>query len=361
MADPSDDTEKQHDPTQKRLDDARKKGEVVRSQDLNAAGAYLGLCLMLVALGGGLFEGMGALLAALLANAGDLGHLAADSPASVVVGGLLARLAPFVALLFGVPLLGAVLSIVAQRSLVFSGEKLAPKLSRISPLANFKNKFGIDGLFEFAKSTAKLAIYSLALVIFLVRQAPRMLEAQRLPPGQGTALMLSMALEFVALAVLIALVIGGVDYLYQFQAHLRKNRMSHQELKDEVKTAEGDPHIKGQRRQRATAIATNRMLQDVPDASVVNVNPTHFAVALKWAPLTPGAPVCVAKGTDEIAARIREKAAEAGVPVHSDPPTARALFATVDIGAEIPRSLYKPVAAAIRFAEKMRRLAARRA
>ena len=130
--------------------------------------------------------------------------------------------------------------------------------------------------------------------------------------------------------------------------------MTHEELKKESKENEGDPELKRNRRDRAQAIAQNKMLQDVPKADVVIVNPTHYSVALQWHREQGGAPVCVAKGTDEIAARIREIAAESGVPIKSDPPTARAIYATVEIGDEIEREHYAAVAAAIHFADTIR-------
>ena len=130
--------------------------------------------------------------------------------------------------------------------------------------------------------------------------------------------------------------------------------MSRKEMTDEAKEQEGDPHVKQQRRQKGYEIAMNQMLADVPDADVVVVNPTHYAVALKWDRLQGGAPICVAKGVDDIAARIRETANENNVPIHRDPPTARALYATVDIGEQILPEHYRAVAASIRFAEKMR-------
>ena len=131
--------------------------------------------------------------------------------------------------------------------------------------------------------------------------------------------------------------------------------MSRKELTDETKNSEGDPHMKQQRRQKGVSIAMNQMLADVPEADVIIVNPTHYAVALKWDRLSPGAPVCVAKGVDLVAARIRERATEAGVPIHSDPPTARALHATLEIGQQVPHDHYKAVAAAIRFADRIRK------
>jgi flagellar biosynthetic protein FlhB len=141
---------------------------------------------------------------------------------------------------------------------------------------------------------------------------------------------------------------------------MRKHRMSHKEMRDEHKQMEGDPHMKQERRQRAIDIAMNKMLADVPDADVVVVNPTHYAVALKWDRKRGTAPKCVAKGVDEVAAKIREIAAENGVALHSDPPTARAIHASVEVGDEIRPEHYRAVAAAIRFAEALRKKARRR-
>ena len=160
--------------------------------------------------------------------------------------------------------------------------------------------------------------------------------------------------------MLVSAAIGAVDFMWQKAEHIRKNRMSRKELVDEAKQQEGDPHMKGQRRQRAQEIAMNQMLGDVPGADVVIVNPTHYAVALKWSRLPGAAPECVAKGVDQIAFRIREIAEEAAVPIHSDPPTARALFAMVEIGQEVHPEHYQAVAAAIKFAEAMRAKSATR-
>ncbi len=149
-------------------------------------------------------------------------------------------------------------------------------------------------------------------------------------------------------------VVGLADLLWQRFDHARKLMMSFQELRDEAKESEGDPHLKSERRRRGQEIATNRMLADVPTADVVVVNPTHYAVALKWSREKGSAPVCVAKGVDEVALRIREAATVAGVPIRSDPPTARALHATTELGEEISHEHYAAVAAAIRFSEEIR-------
>lgn len=151
---------------------------------------------------------------------------------------------------------------------------------------------------------------------------------------------------------------GAIDYLWQFNHFRKKNMMSRKEVRDEQKESDGDPHFKQSRMTRAREIAMTQMLKDVGDTDVVIVNPTHFAVALKWSRKPGEAPVCLAKGVDHVALKIREVAVEAGVPIFEDPPTARALYANLDLNQEIDPEFYVPVAAAIRYAseikEKMR-------
>lgn len=350
----SDDEEKNHDPTAKRLEDARKKGEIARSADLNTAAGYAGLSLVAASIGAASLLKLANSGLVLFDQADSLAPLFFEGSATTLGGGMAGMILLAVAPWFLGPAVLALLSILLQRSLIVAPEKLLPKASRISPISNAKNKFGRAGLFEFAKSATKLAVYCVLLALYLIRRLPEILTVMHLSPAMAVARMMRMSLEFILVVVVISTFIGVIDYVWQVFEHLRKNRMSHKELKDEVKQSEGDPHMKNQRRQRGTAIAMKQVLADVPAADVVVVNPTHFAVALKWDRSGPGAPVCVAKGMDEIAARIRETAAEHGVPIHSDPPTARALYSSVEIGEEIRREHYKAVAAAIRFAEKMR-------
>ena len=349
-----DDSEKQHEPSQKRLDDARKRGEVPKSAELITAASYAGLLIA------GLVAGAAALLrtgetgSVLIGQADRLAPLfltAAQAP----TGGLLLTLAGTLAPLFLLPMAAALLAVLGQRALIFAPEKLAPQLSRISPFSNAKQKFGREGLMSFAQSTGKLLLVSLVLGLFLLRHGDTILQSLHLTPAQSSAAMLQILMDFLFLTLLIAGVFGAADYLWQQHQHSHRNRMSRKELMDEMKDAEGDPHVKQQRRARGQEIATSRMLLDVARADVIIVNPTHYAVALKWQRSDRSAPICLAKGVDEIAARIREKAAEHGVPLHSDPPTARALHATVEIGEAIRPEHYRAVAAAIRFAEAMRK------
>lgn len=355
-ADEEDPGSKPHDPTPKRLEDARKKGQIPRSQDMTAAAAYLGLLLAFVVFGYSSIQQVGSAALVLIDQPDQLSKLFFEG-SSAPLGGLLGAIVIGLAPWFLMPALGAAISVTLQKGFLITGSNLQPKLSRISLLSNAKQKFGRTGLFEFSKSVIKLMIIAIVLALFLSRKSEELLGLLYLSPGMIAAELSSLIIGFLAVVVAVMLVIAGIDYVWQYFEHLRRNRMSHKELKDETKESEGDPHMKGERRRRGMDIATNRMLADVPEADVIIVNPTHYAVALKWSREKGVAPVCVAKGVDEIAGRIREAAMEAGVPIHRDPPTARALHSSVEIGEEIHPDHYRAVAAAIRFAERLRKQA----
>jgi flagellar biosynthetic protein FlhB len=354
MGGSEDDNDKQFEPTQKKLDDARKKGEVPKSADLNTAASYGGFLITAAFFGAYTLSGLASELSDILARAPDLADDIFTGGAQANVGDMLGSVAGWTALWFAGPAFAVVLSVIMQKSFVVAPSKIEPKLSRISILANANNRFGRNGLFEFAKSFAKLLIYATVLGWFLAGRLPTLIVAVQLAPNQITALMLEMARSFLVAVLFVAAGVGSVDIFWQYAEHTRKNRMSRQEMMDEAKQSEGDPHLKQQRRQRGQEIAMNRMLADVPTADVVIVNPSHFAVALKWSRAPGSAPICVAKGVDSIAARIRETAMSSGVPIHRDPPTARAIFAVVEIGREIDPEHYRAVAAAIRFADAMK-------
>ncbi len=359
MSGGEDEADKEHEASQQKLDQARKDGDIPRSVDLQTAVATGGFLLALFSLGAWAVSRAGTAGMVLLDQADRLSTLIIAGGSGPIVGAILAFAGPPLALLLIAPVLVLAL-LFATRGIVFAPSKLAPKLSRISILSTAAQKFGLDGLVEFAKSTVKLGIVSLILHTFLAGRLEDILASLYLTPAMSAALMARLVLEFLFIVFLIQLAIGGVDYLWQVFRHRQRHRMSRKEMMDEFKESEGDPHLKSARRQRAQEVATNRMLTDVASANVVVVNPTHYAVALKWDRSKGGAPVCVAKGVDEIARKIRERAAEHGVPLHSDPPTARAIHATVEIGQEIRVEHYRAVAAAIRFADAMRRKARRR-
>jgi flagellar biosynthetic protein FlhB len=353
MSDQEDD-DKQFEASQKKLDDAREKGEIPRSADMTTAAGYGGFLLAALVFGAGSVTGLGTGLSALLDRADIMATMAFDGSGTPIAGGILGAIGGSLSPWFALPATLALLSILVQRSFVMAPSRLVPKLSRISPVEGAKNKFGRAGLFEFLKSLTKLALYSIVLGVYLTFKLPRIIATLALEPGQIATELAQLSLGLLLIVLLVALGLGLIDLIWQHGEHARKNRMSRQELLDEMKASEGDPAIKQQRRQKGIAIAMNQMLADVPSADVVIVNPTHFAVALKWSRASGKAPICVAKGVDDIAAKIREIAAENAVPIHSDPPTARALYASSAIGDEISPTHYRAVAAAIRFAERIR-------
>lgn len=351
--------EKPFEATPRKLEQARRRGEVPVSQEVVTFGVYGAVLVVGVTLGAWSVNRMGIALQVYIADADRLaewvfaesGRRAHGGAAGHFLGGIL----PW----FALPFLCALGMGFLQGALVFSGQKLQPKLNRISPLKNAKQKYGADGLFNFAKSFVKLGIYATVLALVFRSRLEEILAMPLLPLAGVVRLTAELCFRFLVVSALATLVIAAVDYFWQRAQFMRRQRMSLKELKDELKETEGDPFTKQARRQRAQDIATNQMLADVPTADVVVVNPQHYAVALTWERGRGTAPRCVAKGVDEIAARIRERAVEHGVPIYRDPPTARALHASVDIGEEIPVDQYRAIAAAIRFADAMRERARR--
>lgn len=347
--------EKSHEATQRRIDQARERGDVAQSQDAQAAVAYLGFALAAALAAGWSSTRLGEALMPLLAHPADLARQALSGGGRDLVSGL-AREAGAAALPF-LLLPGALVLalLVGLRRVIVAPDKIVPKLSRISPLANAKQKYGPHGLVEFLKSAVKLAAVAAVLWLALSGEAERLAGYTRIEARLMGGLLEAQLWSVLTGVTVVAVAIGLADALWQQHRHLGQLRMSHEEMKEESKESEGDPHIRASRRQRARDIATNRMLADVPKADVVITNPTHYAVALSWTRAPGAAPVCVAKGVDEIAAVIRQRAAEAGVPIHPDPSTARALHAVVGIGEEIRPEHFRAVAAAIVFADEMRR------
>jgi flagellar biosynthetic protein FlhB len=352
-----DEGEKEFDPSQRRLTQAREDGDLPRSEDLQVAAGLGGLLVAALALGGWAVEQAGTAGMALLSGVGRLSGQDGGMGAEIA-GAALGMAGPPMALLIG-PAVAVLLWLVASRGVVLAPSKLAFKGSRLSILANARQKFGRAGLVDFAKRSAKMLAVGAVLVWYLRDGADLLFLAAAMEAGQVARLMAAKVTGLLVLLLALSAAFGLADFLWQRAEFLRRHRMTRKEMTDEMKDSEGDPHMKADRRRRAQEIATRKMLVEVPKADVVIVNPTHYAVALKWDRGKGRAPVCVAKGVDEVAARIRALAAEAGVPVRSDPPTARILYATLEVGQEIRPDHYAAVAAAVRFADAVRKRAKR--
>jgi flagellar biosynthesis protein FlhB len=356
MADERDDNEHTEDPTPKRLDEAIKRGDVAKSAEVNTwfliAGGSLALMVFARPAAGSLetaFRG-------LLANAYQI---PTDGPAllalvHVLGGDVLAGLSIPLLLLALAALAGSMI----QHRIVVSVEPLRPRLSRISPTAGMNRLFSKQALANFAKGLAKLGLIGAVMVALLWPQRQRLAELTGIDPVMILPFIRALALQMLGSVVAILAVIAAADYLFQYRQWYERQKMSIHEMKEEFRQTEGDPTVKGKLRQLRHTRMRKRIMAAVPKASVVITNPTHFAVALKYE-RGMNAPVCVAKGVDLLARRIREIAEAHGIPVIENPPLARALHGTVEIDQEITPEHYRAVAEIIGYLMRLRRLAAR--
>jgi flagellar biosynthetic protein FlhB len=352
-----DPSQKTEEPTPRKLEQAREKGDVAKSQDLGSVTVLLAATLGLMALAGGASSQLAQSLHAFIerphAIAADGGALSQLMAALGVQSA--AALFGFFLLLFAAALLGN----VAQIGFLWTGEKLKPKMDKISPIAGFKRLFGADAWITFAKTLLKVIAVAAAMLAAIWPNIGAMETLMRLDVGALLPAVRGMAGDLLIAALIVAALVAALDVVQQQQSFLKRNRMSREELKDEYKNTEGDPLVRAKLRQIRQERARQRMLQAVPNATVVITNPTHYAVALRYAPEETPAPVCVAKGVDAVALRIRAVAEENAVTIMEDPPLARALYASVEVDQPIPAEHYQAVAkiigAVLRIAGAKRR------
>jgi flagellar biosynthetic protein FlhB len=357
MADERDDTERTEDPTQKRLDEALKRGDVVKSQEVNTWFILAGATLMLLTFSGSMGGGLATSFRGLIANSTTIATDGRGLTSLMQKLGL--EILAAVAIPFLLMALAAILGNMIQHRMVWSGEPLKPKLSKISPAAGFKRLFSKQALANFAKGLAKLALVGTVLAVLLWPERDRLQAMVFTDPAAVLPVARTLALKMLGAVVAILAFIAAADYLFQYQQWYERQKMSFRELKEEFKQTEGDPAIKAKIRQIRQTRMRKRMMAAVPEASVVITNPTHYAVALKYE-RGMNAPVCLAKGVDGLARKIREVAEQHQIPVVENPPLARALHGTVEIDKEIPPEHYKAVAEIIGYVMRLRRAAVRR-
>jgi flagellar biosynthetic protein FlhB len=357
MADEPDNTEKTEDPTQKRLDEALKRGDVVKSQEVNTWFVIAGATLVLMAFSGGMSSELTTTMRGLLANAHNISM---DGPALPrLFEKIGAELIAAVAIPFLLLMLAALGGNLIQHKLVWSLEVLAPKLSKISPAAGFKRLFSAQALANFAKGLVKLVLIGSVLTALMWPERARIMALERADPVAVLPLAQSLALKLLGAVVAIMAVVAIADYLFQYRQWYEKQKMSLRELKEEFRQSEGDPVIRGKMRQMRQTRQRRRMIAAVPKAAVIITNPTHYSIALQYE-RGMDAPVCVAKGVDAVALKIREVAAEYSIPVVENPPLARALHATVEVDQAIPIEHYKAVAEVIGYVMRLRRAVPRK-
>jgi flagellar biosynthesis protein FlhB len=351
VAEERNDAERTEDPTQKKLDDAHKRGDVVKSQEVNTWFVLGAAALVLAAFSGSMAGGLQTTFRGVIANAHQIpvdGHGTISLMRRLGTETLAAIAIPF--LLF---MLAAIAGNMIQHRLVWSAESMKPKLSKISPLAGVKRLFSKQSLMNFVKGLIKVVLIGAVISLLLWPQRNRLETLVSTDLLGVLALTHSLSLYLLATVVAIMAVVAAADYLFQYKQWFERQKMSLQEVKDEFKQTEGDPHIKAKIRQLRQSRSRQRMMAAVPEATVVITNPTHYAVALKY-DRDMNAPRCVAKGVDALALKIREVATEHSVPVVENVPLARALYAVFEIDQEIPPEHYKAVAEVIGYVMRLR-------
>ncbi len=345
MADEDDSSDKTEDPTQKRLDEALERGDVAKSQEVNTWFMIAGATLVLSSFSGSIGS-IQMPLRNLLANAA-LFHT--DGPSLLE----LARKLEYVLIAaLGVPLLMLIISAIAgnmlQHRLVWSAESLKPSFSKISPAAGAKRVFGKQAAANFAKGLFKLIALGSVMSMILWPERFRLEAMVQFAPATILGIITTMTLKLLGAVVAMLAVVAIADYFFQYRTWYERQKMSLQDMKQEFKQSEGDPHIKARIRQLRQARMKKRMMTAVPKASVIITNPTHYAVALSYE-RGMSAPICVAKGVDLIALKIREIAKEHDIPIVENVPLARALHASVEVDDEIPVEHYHAVAEVIGY------------
>ena len=354
------DQDKTEEPTGKRLDDARSKGDVPKSPDLPQWASLAAVTGVILMSGGWLAQNLMADLVPFLAHPDSI-TLENNGGLEVARMAMRAAWPTFIAVMGSAAVAGIFANFV-QTGFIWAPAKIQPDLSKVSLLKGLGRLFNIDSLVNFGKSLIKAVVIG---VICWQTLAPHVSGLEQLATFEPARLMafLMDVLKALFMSVLGALGVGAVlDWLWQRHRFMERQRMTREEVKEERRQSDGDPHIKGKQRQIRMQKAKQRMMANVPKATVVVANPTHFAVALRYGDDTP-APLCVAKGVDTLALKIRQVAEDAGVPVIEDPPLARALYAAVEIDQTIPHEHYAAVAKVIGFvmsAARRRRATAHR-
>lgn len=345
--------EKEFEATEQRKREARREGNVAQSKEASTFALMAGM-----ALATGLF---GIVLAGKVFNQFQAMFYHADGYASDIFEGSGTRSMEWLTsiLLWCLPIflilfVLVVSALVLQGSVAFSAKKIKPDLKKLNPADNLKKKYGPKGLLDFAKDTAKMLFAGLIASVFLYLFVDHYYASSAVRLSQFFQFTFSQVVALILMFCAFQFVLAVIDLPIQRQMHANQLKMTREDVKKEMKQSEGDPHMKQSRREKASKITKGQMMQNVKEATVIMVNPEHYAVALKWDPGSEKAPVCVAKGVDHLAARIREVALANDVPIYRDPPATRSIYRMVEIDEEIHPEHFAAVAAAISFVERLK-------
>ncbi|MDD2972121.1 MAG: flagellar biosynthesis protein FlhB [Lachnospiraceae bacterium] len=350
--------EKTEAATQKKLEDARKEGQVAKSKELNTALSLMALFLILKIWVGNLGTDLLTMFQTIYNKIPDLSRCMDGQIPTDAIGGLIAnvllRMLVIILPIFAVGVLVAFLGDYMQVKWKPTTKPLQPKFSKMNPIKGMKKLFSVKSLVELLKSAVKIGFIIMVVYNTLKNQWKNVFLMYDISLNQGIAMIGSVAVDMGLRVSEIYLAVSLLDFLYERWKFGEDMKMTKQEVKDEYKNSEGDPQIKGKIRQKMREASQRRMMQELPKADVVITNPTHFAVALKYDPEISDAPIVVAKGSDNLAQRIKKVARENNVEIIENKPLARMLYANVEIGEMVPPELYQAVAEVLAMVYQMR-------
>jgi flagellar biosynthesis protein FlhB len=348
-----DDDDKNLDPTEKKLEEAREKGDVPRSQEIKNVAVLGGGLAIVAVLCVTLVQKILPMFVFLLGRGDTVKFTPEDTAALAwsITGKSAILMGPMMAMMFGIAIIGG----LSQGRPTWSTEKLKIQWSKISPAKGLGRMFGMQGLMEFFKTLVKFFVVTIVMFKIVWPHRRRLETLMSNDPQTMVVMLKDLIVQLFFAAVIIVVIIWVLDYTYQYMSFMKRMRMSRQDMKEEFKQSEGDPHIKSKLRSLRMERSRKRMMAAVPTADVVITNPTHYAVALKYEHGKMNAPKVVAKGVDTIAAKIREVAAANDVPLMENPPLARALYATVEVDEDIRPEQYQAVAEVISAIMKLRK------
>lgn len=348
--DDQDNAQKTEEPTAKKLREARQRGQVPLSREINNWIMLMVATVLIMTVSGSMFSELSGFMRLFIERSHDIpmgkGGVAAALSHSVL------EVAKIMALPLLILMIAAFMGPFIQIGPIFSTETIMPKLEKISPMKGFKRLFSKKSLMEFLKGLLKITIIGVVGVVILKPYFGQLDHMVGLPMMLILDELQSLAVKLMIGVLIVLIVVAVIDLVFQRYEFNQNMRMTKQEVKDEFKQTEGDPHIRARLRSLRAERARQRMMQNVPKADVVITNPTHFSIALQYNPEEMDAPVCVAKGIDEVALRIREVAKDHGIILYENIPLARSLYEVVEVDQMIPEDQYKAVAEVISFVFK---------
>jgi flagellar biosynthetic protein FlhB len=347
MAEGEDKSQKTEEPTERRLQKAKDEGDVPKSQEISSWFTLVAALAVLAFMAPSISTGLANTLKVFLERPHEISlDLGAAMELAASTG---LRLTGIMALAFLALMVAAAAGNIVQTGLMFTTKKIEPKLDKLNPIEGLKRMFGPQGWMNFAKGVGKMALVAMAITVVLWPRRDELVAMPALAPIGLLAEVYDAAIQLLIAALIVYAVIAVADFAFQKHEFIQRNKMSLKEIRDEFKETEGDPQVRAKLRQIRQERAQRRMMARVPEAAVVITNPTHYAVALEYEQGRTPAPICLAKGVDEVALRIRALAKEHGIPIVEDPPLARGLHATADLDAPIPVEHYTAVAKVVGY------------